>query len=167
MKDVPLEVQGIINTVVQFAKEWVNNGLKEAIDVSYKQNDINRRNFNKLFSDIFMMLLYGAIFKLALDPAYAEHKKSANGRNVISNALTELTYKGWHNSWDNFFGPFSVIDYVGNSTNPATYKLPTKVFNDLYKLATGDQTLMGTTMGAQAFTRAFRDTYRMYVRDTQ
>lgn len=167
IKDVPLEVQGIINTVIQFAKEWINNGLKEAIDVSYKHNDINRRNFNKLFSDIFMMLLYGAIFKLALDPIYEDHKKNGDGKNIIKNALTELTYKGWHNSWDGFFGPLSVLEYVGNSTNPATYKLPTKLFNDLYKLATGDQTLMGTTMGAQAFTRAFRDTYRMYIRDAQ
>lgn len=167
MKYVPLEVQGIINTVIQFGREIMNNGMKEALDVSYRHNDINRRNFNKLFSDIFMMLLYGAIYKLALDPAYKNYKEQANGRNIVANALVEVTYKGLHNSWDGFFGPLSVLEYIGNSTNPATYKLPTKLFNDLYRLATGDQTLMGTVMGAQAFTRAFQDTYRMYLRDTR
>ena len=114
-----------------------------------------------------MMALYGAIYKLALDPAYQEFKKQADGRNIVQNALIEITYKGGHNSWDGFFGPFSVLDYIGNSTNPATYKLPTKAINDLLRFSFGDQTLYGTILGYSALTRSFRDSYRMYVRDTQ
>lgn len=167
LNDVPIMVQGVINTIHEFIKEWHFNSLDEAIKQAWTDNDVNRRNLRRALSDLIMMALYGAIYKLALDPAYQEFKKQADGRNIVRNALIEITYKGGHNSWDGFFGPFSVLDYIGNSTNPATYKLPTKAINDLLRFSFGDQTLYGTILGYSALTRSFRDSYRMYVRDTQ
>jgi hypothetical protein len=52
-----------------------------------------------------------------------------------------MTYKAASNSWDGFKGPFAVLDYFGNSTNPASYKLMSRVYNDLFSFIFGDKTL--------------------------
>ena len=81
--------------------------------------------------------------------------------------LIEITYKATSHAYDNFKGPLAVLDYIGNSTNPAVYKLPARILNDCWKLATGDKTMGGFLMGLQAFPRAFQDSYRMYIRDNK
>jgi hypothetical protein len=52
-----------------------------------------------------------------------------------------MTYKAGSNCWDGFKGPLTVIDYFGNSTNPASYKLMSRVSNDLYNYVFGEKTL--------------------------
>jgi hypothetical protein len=34
----------------------------------------------------------------------------------------------------------AILDYIGNQTNPATYKVGSKVVNDLYSFVVGDKT---------------------------
>ena len=116
---------------------------------------------------MLMWLLIGGAFTMFFDPAYADHKKNADGQNIIANGLIEITYKAASHAYDNFKGPLAVLDYIGNSTNPAVYKLPARILNDSWKLATGDKTMGGFLMGLQAFPRAFQDSYRMYIRDNK
>lgn len=57
------------------------------------------------------------------------------------------------------------MDYVGNSTNPATYKLQSKIVNDTWNLVTGNKSLGETVMNAQALFRSFQDTYKLWAKD--
>jgi len=61
----------------------------------------------------------------------------------------------------------AVLDYFGNSTNPATYKLSSKLLNDSYQLIFGDKTAMETLVNAQALPRSFKDSYTMWLRDNK
>lgn len=166
MKDVPVMVQGVLYTLKDFFTEWYDNGF-ESTKNNVLGNEINRRNFRRMFSDLLVWMVLGLLFTCALTPAYQEHKKNARGQDLIQNGLIELTYNGFHNAYDGFKGPFAVLDYIGNSTNPATYKLPTKILNDMGSYLMGNKTFGGLMMGSQALPRSFRDTYRMWVRDTQ
>ena len=159
-------VQGVIYTLKDLGKELWFNGW-DAVKKDVLSNEVNRRNLRRLLSDMIMWMLLGAIFTCVIGPAYADHKKNARGQDIIQNGLIELTYNATHNAYDGFKGPFAVLDYIGNSTNPATYKLPTKILNDLGSFIMGDKTFGGLLMGSQALPRSFRDTYRMWVRDTQ
>lgn len=167
MTDIPIMVQGVLNTLWEICKEGHYDNFADAIKNAWNDGSVNRRNLIRLISDFTMMAIYGLAYNLVFNPAYEDFKKKADGREILINALIEITYKGFHNSWDGFFGPFSVLDYIGNNTNPATYKLPTKAINDLFRFIFGDQTLYGTLLGYSAATRAFRDSYRMYIRDTK
>ena len=166
MKDVPIMVQGVLYTIKDFFTEWYNNGW-DAVKKDVWGNEVNRRNLRRLLSDLLVWMTIGAAFACVIDPAYADHKKYARGQDIVQNGLIELTYNATHNAYDGFKGPFAVLDYIGNSTNPATYKLPTKILNDLGSFIMGDKTFGGLIMGSQALPRSFRDTYRMWVRDTQ
>lgn len=76
-----------------------------------------------MLTDMLIWLLLTALFKYALTPAYKEHKAKGDGEEVIANALLELTYKAGSSCYDSFSGPLAVLDFFGNSTNPATFKL--------------------------------------------
>ena len=176
MKDIPIMVQGVFNTMIDFCKEFAYELNENGFDVpkAYKfavnnvyNYDINKRNFRRALYDMLMWLLIGGAFTMFFDPAYEDHKKNADGQNIIANGLIEITYKATSHAYDNFKGPLAVLDYIGNSTNPAVYKLPARILNDSWKLATGDKTMGGFLMGLQAFPRAFQDSYRMYIRDNK
>ena len=96
---------------------------------------------------------------------YKDHKKNADGQNLIGNAITELVYKGGHSAFDGFKGPLAVLDYLGNSTNPATYKLQSKIINDMWNLVTGNKSLGETVMNSQALFRSFQDTYKLWAKN--
>ena len=164
MEDVPIMVQGIWYTLTDAAKELKYNGWG-SFKSNIWQNDINRRNLNRLLSDALVAGLLATLFKMFIDPAYKDHKTHASGDQIAVNAIIELLYKSSSNAFDGFKGPLTVIDYIGNSTNPATYKLQSKVLNDTYQFLFGDKTLGQLITGAQALPRSFKDTYEMWVRD--
>lgn len=118
-----------------------------------------------MLTDAIVAMLLGALFKCFITPAYKEHKATADGENIITNAIVEILYKSSSNSFDGFKGPFNVLQYFGNSTNPATYKLHSKVFNDLGNFVFGEKTFGELVMGSQALPRSFNDTYQMWARD--
>jgi hypothetical protein len=174
MKDVPLMVQGVFYTLNDFRKEFLYELKENGFDIPKafkfaKANvydfDINKRNFRRALYDMLMWFIIGGAFTMFISPAYKDHKTHDSGNNIIANALIEMTYKGTSTAYDNFKGPFAVLSYIGNSTNPAVYKLPVRILNDTWKLCSGDKTVGGFLMGLQAFPRAYQDSYRMWVRD--
>lgn len=171
LTDVPRTVQGCLYTLRQFFSEfyYADGTLKEKWDYanSIFLNDINNRNRRRMFTDMLIWMLLGAIFKIVITPAYKEHKKTGDGNNIVGNALLELTYHGGSSCYDSFSGPFAVLDYFGNSTNPATYKLQGKMVNDMGQFLFGDKTLQELIIGSQALPRSFQDTYYMWARDNQ
>lgn len=167
-KWAPVMVQGILETFWSSFKELKNDGwsFKTFKDSDVWKDEVNRRNYRRAMSDLAIAALLAALFKMWLTPAYKEHKANDDGKNFIANVITEIIYKGSASSFDTFSGPAAVLDYIGNSTNPATYKLQTKAVSDLYGWIFGDKTFGQIATGSQAFLRSMQDSYRMYVRDT-
>ena len=164
MEDIPVMVQGIWYTLVDAFKEYKYNGWG-SFKSNIWNNEINRRNLKRLLSDLLVAGILGIMFKAFIDPEYKDHKTNASGNDVATNAIIELLYKSSSNAFDGFRGPFAILDYIGNSTNPATYKLQSKVLNDTYQFIFGDKTIGQLTMGSQALPRSFKDTYEMWLRD--
>ena len=167
MVDIPLIVQGVWQTIkdtfseLYFGRGW--EGLKNNI----YNNPMQWRNWKRLFSDMLMWLLLYALFDQVIDPAYKKHKKEDDGKNVLTNAVIELLYKGSASSYEEFKGPYPIFDYIMNNTSPASVKWGVKTVNDLGGFVFG-----GTTMGelitkSTALPRSLQDTYRMYIRDTK
>jgi hypothetical protein len=103
-------------------------------------------NIRRLISDFIAYLVLVLLFKYAITPAYKEHKKEDDGRDVLTNGIIEIIYKGSSSSFDEVKGPLAILEYVGNNTNPAAYKWMSRTGNDLFKLATGDRSLSETVM---------------------
>lgn len=175
MKDVPIMVQGCWYTLKDTFKE-LYQGMKETdnfkdfqayMDKNVFDNEINRRNWRRMWTDFLVAVILAAMFKAFITPAYQEHKAKGDGSQFITNAITEILYKASNNCYDGFRGPMAVLDYFGNSTNPATYKLSSKLLNDSYQLIFGDKTAMETLVNAQALPRSFKDSYTMWLRDNK
>lgn len=164
MEDVPVMVQGIWYTLVDAFKEYKYNGW-DSFKSNIWENEINRRNLKRLLSDLLVAGILSVMFKAFITPSYKDHKTNASGNEAVTNAIIELLYKSSSNCFDGFKGPFAVLDYIGNSTNPATYKLQSKVLNDTYQFVFGEKTLGQLVVGSQALPRSFKDTYEMWVRD--
>lgn len=166
LKNVPLMVQGVFNTVLKdFGGDLIFNGGR-----NWKQlyNDpMQQMNLRRAFSDLLVALILGLLFKFVITPAYKEHKKNDDGKNIAANAILEVMYKGTSTCFDEFKGPWPIIDYVSNNTSPAAYKWLSRTTNDAWKLASGQRSLGETIVNIQALPRAFQDSYKMYVRDTQ
>ena len=79
----------------------------------------------------------------------------------------EILYKSSSSCFDTFLGPMAMFDYIGNQTNPATYRLYSKAMTDSVSLLTGKKTFGQVLVGSQAAVRTFQDTYNMWVRDTK
>ena len=107
------------------------------------------------------------LFKLWLTPKYQQHKVEADGRQMFQNVMVEMMYKSAYSSFDSFKGPAAVLTYLGESTNPATYKLQSKILNDAKNFIFGEKTAMQTLLGSQAVFRGMQDSYKMYMRDTK
>lgn len=164
MKDVPDIVQGILYTLKDTLAEGYYNGL-DGIKENVWKNKQQQANLRKLFSDLLMALLVAGLFKLVFDPAYKDHKKNGNGQEILANAATELLYKGSSGAFDGFSGPFAMLDYLGTSTNPASYKVPNKIINDTWKFISGQNSLGTTIMNSQALFRSFQDTYKLWAKN--
>lgn len=168
-KYVPIMVQGIFQTFQEAFKELHSGGwnFKEFAKSDVWKNEVNRRNYKRAFTDLAIALLLATLFKMWLTPEYKKHKTEADGRRVFENVMIELLYKSSYSSFDTFKGPYAVISYIGDSTNPATYTLHNKIISDAKNFVMGEKTAMQTLMGSQAFFRSMQDSYRMYMRDTQ
>lgn len=167
VKHVPIMVQGIFQTFGQYFKELKGNEWdfkKTTTDVF--SNEVNRRNLKRALTDLFVALLLSWLFKQFITPAYREHKANDDGRDIITNITAEWLYKSAYTSFDTFKGPYAVLTYLGDSTNPATYKLQSKLLNDAFNVVVGEKTMGQTVMSSQAFFRSMQDSYKMYMRDT-
>lgn len=178
MKGVPIMVQGVFATLRDICKTFYHCGMDEqgnwnasrgwkAIKTDIWTNEVARRNMRRLLRDILIAGLLTALFKLWLNDAYKEHKANADGKDVVTNACIEILYKSSSSCFDTFLGPMAIYDYLGNQTNPATYRLQSKVFNDIWNFALGEKTMGQILMSSQALPRTFQDTYNMWVRDTK
>lgn len=164
MKDVPIMVQGVWWTLVDSFKELKGGGWN-SFKSNIWNNEVNRRNYRRLFTDLLVAAILGAMFKFFLDDEYKEYKKTADGNDIIANAIVEVLYKSSSSCFDGFKGPFAVLEYFGESTNPATYTLATKVLNDTYNFIFGEKTLADIAMNSVALPRAFGDTYKMWAKE--
>ena len=61
---------------------------------------MQRKNIEKLFSDLLALILFGTIFGVALTPEYKEFKKGMKERDFLTNACVELLYKSSSRSYD-------------------------------------------------------------------
>lgn len=168
-KYTPMMVQGVLQTFGDVIKLIKNNATNPSAIVHSEiwSNPVNRKNFVKFFSDMGMWLIFAMLFKMAITPWYKEHKKESDGDAIIINYLTEVLYKASKTSYDVFKGPFNVIEYLGTSTNPASYKLQEKLVIDLGKVVMGKKTFGQFAMGTQALLRSGQDTYKMWLRENK
>lgn len=82
---------------------------------------MQRKNLDKLFTDLLAWLLFGTLYKFALTPAYKEFKKGMPERNIVTNAIVELNFKASSRSYDGFRGVYNVFEFLGENTNPPIY----------------------------------------------
>ena len=178
MKDVPIMVQGIWYTLKDAANalyhggmdedgNWTFRDAKKAFQADVWSTEVGRRNLLKALRDLLIGGLIATLFKLWFSEVYKDHKKNSDGRDIATNAAMEILYKSSTSCFDTFYGPFALLDYVGNQTNPATYRVQSKVLGDVWSFAIGDKTFGRILSGSQALPRTFQDTYNMWVRDTK
>lgn len=159
MEDVPMVVQGIAYTLIDTFKAVADLGFKDGLKKVY-EDPVQAANLRKMINDLIAMMLFALIFKCALAPAYKEFKKGAKERTAIENAVAEVMYKSTSRSFDNFFGPLAVVEFLGENTNPPVYSLGTKLPSDLVKAFMGEKTAMDVLTGNVAIFRSFSDTYK-------
>ncbi|MCD8207239.1 MAG: hypothetical protein LUD72_04795, partial [Bacteroidales bacterium] len=168
LKYVPVMVQGVLNTFGNAISELYHGGWSNFSETWKKDiwgNPINRRNLKRAMTDLMVALMLTILFSYWATPEYKRHKQEDDGKQIFTNMLVELVYKGGKASFDTFKGPVAVVQYLGESTNPATYTLQSKIFNDGIDWVTGKKTTMQTIMGSQAFFRSMQDSYKMYLRE--
>ena len=163
MKDVPLVVQGIWYTFKDSIKALSEGGY-EQFKKDIIKNPMQAANLRKLLTDLFMAALFFSLFKLAITPSYEGYKKEMDDHGAVENAIVEVLYKSTSRSYDGFLGPLTMIQFLGESTNPPPYQLSTKVTTDLFKFAFGDKTVGELFTGNIAIFRSFRDTYKAEVK---
>ena len=159
MKEVPLVVQGIMYTlwdgIVALRKGGIEQFTRDILD-----NPVQAANLRKVISDLIAVLLFATLFKFAITPMYKEFKKESADHSVAENAIAELLYKSTSRSYDGFMGPVSIIQFLGENTNPPAYQLSTKIPSDLMKFALGDKTFGELMTGNVPLFRAVQDTYK-------
>ena len=64
----------------------------------------------------------------------------------MTNATTELLYKGFISSGDELMGPIPVFDYVMNNTKPASWNYGTRTATDTLGVVFGDKAVGETLM---------------------
>lgn len=166
LTDIPLVVQGVLRTLQDTFAELYHGRGWEGLKQNIINNPMQMRNWKRLLSDALIGCLLYWLFEEIIDPAYKEHKKSGDGQNVLTNAVIELLYKGSASSFEEFKGPFPILDYVMNNTSPASVKWGAKVYNDIVGFLFGDTTFGELVTKSQALPRSLQDTYKMYQRDT-
>ena len=168
-KQIPIQVQGILYTFSDsiykaFKSGYHKDGLIGAFNTIKAEvwaDPNERKNIIKLFSDLLILGLFAAIFKLILDPAYKDYKKNAEATNIIGNAITSITYKAVANSYDGFKGPFNVFEFFGEKLEPPIYTLPVKLMTDTWKVALGNKSASRAFFENTPLLRSFRDVHRM------
>lgn len=123
------------------------------------RDPVQRRNYNKLLSDLFMLLLLGAIYKYLLDPAYKEFKKGMDERDPFSNAIVEVLYKGSNSTIDDFKGPYAIVDWASNSRGIPFVSIPMNAIQSLSDFVFGDKSAVSIMKGYVPFVKSFKDTF--------
>lgn len=166
LTDIPLIVQGVWRTLHDTVSELYHGRGWEGIKENIINNPMQMRNLKRIGSDLLVALLLYWLFEEVVNPAYKEHKKKGDGKDVLTNAAIELLYKGSSSSFEEFKGPLPILDYIMNNTNPASVKWGAKVYNDIGGFLFGDTTFGELVTKSQALPRSLQDTYKMYKRDT-
>ena len=166
LTDVPLVVQGVLRTLQDTVSELYHGRGWEGIKQNILSNPMQMRNWRRILSDALVAMLLYWLFEELINPAYKEHKKTGDGKDVLTNAAIELLYKGSSSSFEEFKGPLPILDYVMNNTSPASVKWGAKVYNDIGGFLFGDTTFGELVTKSQALPRSLQDTYKMYKRDT-
>lgn len=73
---------GVFPSIGILASMCKEKGFKATWDYM-QSNPVMKANMRKILSDLLMAIFMLALFKLALDPAYEEHKKEAADNSVI------------------------------------------------------------------------------------
>lgn len=178
MKGVPIMVQGIaatignvVNTLHKFGYDedgnWsASRGWQAVQEQVLIPDGIARRNMRRLFRDLAIAGILTMLFKMLFNEMYRDHKANADGEAILANAITEVMYKSTRSCFDTFMGPAALLDYIGNQTNPAAYKMPERMINNVWSWAMGNKTFGQMVVNTQALPRTFQDTYNMWLRDT-
>lgn len=166
LTDIPLIVQGVWRTLHDTVSELYHGRGWEGIKENIINNPMQMRNLKRIGSDLLVALLLYWLFEEVINPAYKEHKKKGDGKDVLTNAAIELLYKGSSSSFEEFKGPLPILDYIMNNTSPASVKWGAKVYNDIGGFLFGDTTFGELVTKSQALPRSLQDTYKMYKRDT-
>ena len=169
LTDIPLIVQGVMRTVgdvigIFYHKkptEWMQTLKTEIYD-----SPMQWRNMKRLITDFLMSVLLAALVRELLKPAYEEHKKEGEGKDLMTNIAIELLYKGSASSFEEMRGPLPIIEYIMGNTKPAAFQWGSRALEDAYDLIVGDKTFGQWALGMQALTRSFQDSYRMYQKAT-
>jgi predicted butyrate kinase (DUF1464 family) len=133
-------VQGVMRTVKDvFGELYEGRGI-QGIKENILSSKTNRANLRRLLSDFLVAMLLYELCSNVLAPAYKKHKQEGDGKNVVANAMTELIYKGFTSSFEEFKGPLPIFDYVMNNTSPAAVKWGFKTYKDLAGYIFGDTT---------------------------
>lgn len=156
MDKVPIVVQGIWYSLVDAVKAISNGDFKEAI----LDDPMQRKNLEKLFSDLLMTLIFTLLFGLVISPAYKEYKKDMPNNSVVANAVTEVLYKSTSRSYDGFKGILNVIEFLGENTTPPIYTQNVKIVKDMGNLVFGKKTFGDVLTGNVAVFKTFQDTYK-------
>lgn len=166
LTDIPLIVQGVWRTLHDTISELYHGRGWEGIKENIINSPMQMRNWKRIGSDLLVALLLYWLFDEVVSPAYKEHKKKGDGKDILTNAAIELLYKGSSSSFEEFKGPLPILDYLMNNTSPASVKWGVKVYNDIGGFLFGDTTFGELVTKSQALPRSLQDTYKMYKRDT-
>lgn len=164
---VPVMIQGIINT---FKDVWavVSAGnIRENWYSKVWKYESNRANIYRVLSDLIMMILFGIIFGNVFfegiaEKKYNEHKKEKEADNLALDLGLELLYKGTYNSFDGFFGPITVAQYILNDMDPSAAKLNLQLINQGVNTLRGQQSVGKFFYSNMPIFRTFKDTIKMY-----
>lgn len=163
--DIPLIVQGIMATYGDLFGIFLFRDNKLEALKQFWGSKVQRRNLLRSWSDLLYALLWKLLIQAALDALYEDHKKTSDGDNFAYNAFVEIIHKGYSSSFDDFMGPFPIVDYISNNTKAAAFQWQQKFIQDTYNLTFGDKTLGEYMIGMQALPRSMQDSYKMYQRD--
>ena len=157
---------GIIPTIMAAVKLCRKKGIIEA--KKYLTSDpIAKANMLKLTSDLLMWFLLSSLFKFLLDPAYKEHKKTAQDNPVILNLITEIIYKGSSKAYDQYKGLINVVQHFGEDSNALVYTIPFQIINDAMSYLLGEKSWKYLLFDNTGFTRSFRDTFFAFLKSIE
>lgn len=162
VEDVPIFVQGTLYTFRDIWKILKQGDMSaEMWKTKIWAAQTNRENLKRLFGDMFMMLLYGLLFGAVLTPGYKEHKKKKKSDNVIADGMTELFYYSGRSAFDDFFGPFAIMQFILNDMGPSTVGSNIKFIQNASKLMFGKQSFIAFLYGNMPIFKSFKDTAKI------
>lgn len=156
--------QGVIPTISSVYKYRQANG-KGAIKEYLNSNPNVHSLIMKTEFDALVTLLIFLLYKLAIDPAYQDHKKQADGREFFNNVITQIIYKSTRASFDTFRGPINIFAYLANNMNSPVWQTPSSIINDTFKYVAGEKNFAQVLTHNTGFGRTFQDAVTMYKRD--